>query len=99
MKSSNNNNQDKIFKHKEEFKQMYEGVHKEMKRLFPMGGIVGGTHALNQTSIMKLINIANFQKGDIVWEIGMGLPYLALSIANVTRTTVVGTDIGKMEYF
>jgi 16S rRNA A1518/A1519 N6-dimethyltransferase RsmA/KsgA/DIM1 with predicted DNA glycosylase/AP lyase activity len=66
--------------------------------LFPTQSITGGTNALNKHSIIKLIEYANIKAGDIVWEIGMGLPKLALMLAYVTKTTVVGTDIGKSEY-
>lgn len=71
-------------------------VKREMKILFPTKSISGGTNALDKDSIIKVIKFANIQQGDSVWEIGMGLPYLTLMLAYITKTTVVATDIGKI---
>jgi cyclopropane fatty-acyl-phospholipid synthase-like methyltransferase len=84
--------------------EMYSTIEKDIKKLitkklFP-AEIPGGTNALSQKTIKKLIAKAGFQRGDITWEIGMGLPYLALTIACVTKAEVVATDISKyiMQY-
>ena len=76
-------------------KQLYQDTVKPLVNTIFPNKITGGTHALPFSAIKKLIVSANIRFGDFVWEIGMGVPYLAVMLGCVTHRTVIGTDIGK----
>lgn len=56
--------------------------------------VQGGCHSVGLVVATTLINVMNISKGDVVWDIGCGVPGLAASVSAVTATQVVCTDIG-----
>ena len=78
---------------------MYNVLHREfvtplILKVFP-SGIIGGTNSLPKKYMVDLIIKSDIRKGDIAWEIGMGVPYLSIMLGCVTKNNVIGTDIGK----
>jgi hypothetical protein len=56
-------------------------------------------HSLGWDKAMKLVKITNLSEGDICWEIGCGVPILALVLGMVTKTFIIATELSKIFYF
>ena len=52
---------------------------------------VNGSHAMSRGNIYEMCNLV--QQGGLVWEIGFGVPYLALALAAVSGTEIYATDV------
>jgi tRNA A58 N-methylase Trm61 len=81
--------------YKNELLALYKNNAKPLvKKIFP-NGINGGTNPLRGKDMINLITTADIRKGNVVWEIGMGVPYFSVFLGYVTQQHVIATDIGK----
>ena len=55
--------------------------------------IIGGTHNVSVTNAIAIASKAKIKQQDVCWEIGFGYPVLLLTLASITKVTVLGTDI------
>jgi glycerol kinase len=62
-------------------------------------GLAGHSpHSLGWENAMKLVKITNLRENDICWEIGCGVPILALVLGMVTKTFIIATELSKIFY-
>jgi glycerol kinase len=62
-------------------------------------GLSGNSpHSLGWENAMKLVEITNLRENDICWEIGCGVPILALVLGMVTKTFIIATELSKIFY-
>ena len=69
-------------------KCVVDSIFKSMGKYFQLG--VNGSHAMSRENIYEMCNLV--QQGEFVWEIGFGVPYLALALAAVSGTEIYATD-------
>jgi hypothetical protein len=55
---------------------------------------MGGSHSTSIETLANLACLLNVQVGDVIWDIGIGRPLLALYFSMLCCQPVVGTDIG-----
>ena len=65
-----------------------DSIFASLKILSELG--VNGSHAMSRENIYEMCNLV--QQGEFVWEIGFGVPYLALALAAVSGTEIYATD-------
>ncbi len=54
-----------------------------------------GSHSTCDDGIKTLAGIFQLKKGDVVWDIGVGNPTMAMFFSLLTEKPVVGTDTGE----
>ena len=89
------NNNNGVSHQRQTLADIFKDINTDIKTYFNGSVLTQGTNPLKYAQISEIINKANIQRGEVCWEIGMGVPYLALMLARVTNTSLVGTDIGK----
>jgi ubiquinone/menaquinone biosynthesis C-methylase UbiE len=52
-----------------------------------------GSHHMSEKNIVQMCNL--LERGDHAWEIGFGVPYLAMALAAVSETEIFATDINE----
>ncbi len=57
--------------------------------------IPSGSHSTCNEGILNVMNMMDIKEGEVLWDIGVGNPKLAFFYSMISKTTVVGTDIGK----
>ena len=60
---------------------------KELENMIP-----NGSHPTKLVAVKSILNILNIHRTEIVWEIGVGVPKLALYLASLSNV-VYATDI------
>jgi hypothetical protein len=58
-------------------------------------GPPGGAHPTQTNAIAKISQYLNITTDDMVWDIGVGEPFLALYFSWATQKPVIGNDVGK----
>lgn len=57
--------------------------------------VPGGSHSTCDDGILTLASLFRLGPGDIVWDIGVGKPVMAMYFSHLTNQVVVGTDTGR----
>lgn len=59
-----------------------------------LNNVVEGSHATSRRALAKLAHKMDLKTDDIVFDLGVGVPRLALFFSHLTNKPTIGTDTG-----
>lgn len=73
-------------------------VLKDVRKSMSTFNVQGGSHSTSNDAILEITQLIGLQQDQIVWDIGVGTPIMALFFSMITKKPVIGTDIGKLRF-
>ncbi len=66
-----------------------------MLREARLSSVTDGSHATSLSALVHMADKMQVQAGEVVMDIGVGVPLLAMFFSYLTKRAVIGTDISK----